>query len=313
MKTTDGNQDQPKTNTEAAIEAGIALAELDDRVGEISISGVDVPIALVPNGMKVQALKEVIEIADARAEVPRRLRGTSTHTELESFIAHVNRFKDAQSAVFADTSRAQLTAVLNYHAGGDGESPDGDERARWADHRTVYACPLSEQWKLWTSNSGVEMSQEAFGQFIEDNMVDLASPTESDDGLFPKPASVLEMARKLAINLTGEFKREINPTTGESTLVNKTEHGPHSTKIPKAFLLGIPVFEAGALYRVEARLRFTLSSNGPRFAFAASRIQSCSSSPRTAGSSRRGGAGASASFLRSNTPTSTAPVAGSGR
>jgi uncharacterized protein YfdQ (DUF2303 family) len=273
MLTTDGNQKQPATNAEAAVEAGISMADIAsriDHIGEHAESTETVPVALVPNGMKMHVLKDVVEALDERAEKPRRLTGTAHHSELASFIAHVNRFKDGDSAIFADTARVQLTAVLDYHQARnttDNPARDAQDLQRWGSHRSVYTCPLSDPWKLWTSKSGVDMSQEAFAQFIEDNMVDLANPAESDDGLFPKPAAVLEMARNLAITVNAEFQRSINPTTGESTLINKSEHGPKSTKIPKAFLLGIPVFDAGQPYRVEARLRFALTANGPRFAY----------------------------------------------
>lgn len=264
---TDEN-DKPDGNAAACIDAGIGLAEIDGRITRIGDEAI--PVALVPNGMSLRTLEDVLKISDARADKPRRLRGTATHQELGSFIAHVNAFKDGASAVFADATRVQLTAVLNYHIAAVGPKAsdlDADERARWADHRSVYTCPLSEQWKRWTAANDKPMGQEEFAQFIEDNMVDLANPGVDDAEVFPKPAAVLEMARKLAINLTGEFKREINPTTGEYTFINRTEHGPNSTKIHKAFLLGIPVFEAGELYRVEARLRFTLAEGRPRFAY----------------------------------------------
>lgn len=267
MYNTDGKQ--PVTNAEAGVDAGIALANVDGRVAHLGKDN-DIPVGLVPAGMKLDVLKGVLETEDARAQRPRRLKGSATFTELDSFIAHVNAFKDPDTVIFADTADVQLTAVLNYHHSNakGGNDAVGDDRARWADHRSVYACPLSEAWERWTGLDGTPMRQEAFAQFIEDNMVDLANPEEGDNGLFPSPAAVLEMARNLSIKINGEFSKSINPTTGEATLINKTEHGPTSTKIPRAFLLKLAVFEAGVMYRVEARLRFSLADGRPTFSYA---------------------------------------------
>lgn len=264
-----GKIESGDNNASASIVAGVELAGIEQRIIHISVGDQEIPVVLTPSGMSVDVMKDVLDVADERADRPRRLRGTAAHFELASFIEHINRFKNADSVVFADPSAVRLQAVFDYHAPNDTASGGAthDDLARWAKHRSSYACPLSEQWKLWTGANGREMSQEAFAQFIEDNMVDLSNPTAEDGDLFPKPAAVLEMARKLAIHTKGEFSKEINATTGEGTLVVKNEHTPASTKIPKGFILGIPVFEAGEPYRVEARLRFSMPNGRPSFSF----------------------------------------------
>ena len=158
-------------NIKAAIEAGEAATKLTDRIDFID----DIPVALVKVGMQIDVLTRVLEENDKRAPAPRRLKGIATLRELDSFIAHVNRFKDADSVIFADTENVKLTAVLNYSKAG----PDGQ---RWGDHRAVYACPLSRQWKVWTGANGKMMSQEEFGDFIEANNPELANPTNPEDG-----------------------------------------------------------------------------------------------------------------------------------
>lgn len=245
-------------NMKAALDAGQQLGKIDDRHTEID----GIPVALVPPGATFKILDELQARADSRADAPRRRKGTSNHSELASFIEHVNRFKDADSAVFADTGAVRMTAVLDYHQAGAEKPP------RWGEHRSVYVCPLSEQWRLWNANNGVKLAQDAFAQFIEDNMQDLASPSGNGaDKDLPMPSDVLTMARNLVIQSKGEFSRSINPTTGESSLVCKNENVTGSTKIPRAFLIGIPVFEAGAMYRVEARMRMDMSSGRPTFSY----------------------------------------------
>jgi uncharacterized protein YfdQ (DUF2303 family) len=252
---------EASTNAAAAIEAGVALAVAEDRIHTLQVGDEDVPVALVPNGMTLTPLDAVLKLGDARAVRPRRLAGTALHQELDSFIAHALKFKDEHSVVFADAASVKLTAVFDYHT--------GPGAPRWGGHRSVYACPLSREWQLWTKFNETTFTQEKFAQFLEDNQMDIASP-DADAGeksLFAAPAAMIEMARKLTINLGVEFKREINQTTGESTLINKSEHGPTSTKIWPAFILGIPVFEAGGAYRIEARLRFSMPEGRPTFSY----------------------------------------------
>lgn len=237
------------------IETARAGAAIKDRIAEVR----GIPVGF--NGAHFAVLSDVQAEADRRAPGPQRRRGTATFTELQSFIAHVNRFKDPHSLIFADAAAVRLIAVLNYH-------PGGSEGARWNDHRSVYTCPLSEPWKLWTKNDGVEMTQDAFADFLEANERDIAGPrgAPGDDGM-PQPAAVLDLARNLVIHSRGEFQRTINPTTGEATLICKEEHEKSSTRIPKAFLLGIQVFEEGEYYRVEARIRFRMDEGRPRFSY----------------------------------------------
>jgi uncharacterized protein YfdQ (DUF2303 family) len=237
-------------NVKTIIEAAREGDEADKKITDID----GIPLVITPNG-SATILKGVLDLADERAASPRRRKGEAKFDELDSFIAHVNRFKDLDSAVFADIDDTTMTAVLDYHRAGATADP------RWGQHRSIYECPLSVQWQRWTGSNGVQMSQDDFAQFIESNMDDLASPTgNGGDKDLPMPSEVLTMARNLVIHSKGTFSRSLNPTTGESSLVCKNENDPAvSTRIPRAFLLGIPVFEAGASYRMEARLRLHLS------------------------------------------------------
>lgn len=249
---------ETENNTQAAIDAGRQLAGAETKTLELTRSFHDgapvVSLGIIKADEKIVVLTEAMNEVDARAERPLARRGVAVLTDVDSFIAHGNRFKDAHSAVFADRAGVKLQAVYDYH----------DEKARWGKHRAAYACPLSRQWKLWLGGNEKPFGQEEFGTFIDDNMGDLAAP---DAGDFPAPTKVLDMARNLVVRSKGTFERKLNPTTGEATLVSKDEHEPESTKIFRAFLIGIQVFEGGTAYRVEARLRFSLASGRPQFSY----------------------------------------------
>lgn len=270
----DPNQKPLQGDVQAAVAAGAATTVINDR---LYTYGGEIPLAISPQG-KVEVLQDVLAVKDQRADAPRRLKGTAQITEVESFIDLVNRFKDGDSAIFADVGAVKLTAVFNYHPGYKkgaelvgGIEPDAPAAPRWSDHRAVYACPLSAEWQLWTKNNEKWMTQEAFGQFLEDNLRDLAAPCadlESDKDM-PAPARVLDVARNLIVHASHQFERTINPSTGEGTFLFKKDNDVKgTTKVPKSFLLGIPVFEAGDPYRVEARLRYTVDDGKAKFQYA---------------------------------------------
>lgn len=214
-----------------------------------------VPLAFI-NGQAIVPI-EALKIGDERAATPRALKGTARLARLESFTAHVNRFKDEASAIFADPDAHLLVAIHDYSASADAP--------RWARHRSVYEAPLSRQWKAWIpkSDDGITLSQDALADFLELNAIDLASDKERAD--LPKAAQLIAMARSLVVNTKGNFERTINATTGEYTMLNKLEHETTSTKIYPRFLIGIPVFEGGDPYALEVTLRFALSGGRPSF------------------------------------------------
>jgi uncharacterized protein YfdQ (DUF2303 family) len=249
------------TDVGAAVEAGKQAVPVDDRISSQAYNPDSIPIVLLRQGERIEPLVQLLELQDARAPAPRRRKGTATFTELDSFIEHVNRFKDKESVIFADVEDPELTAVLDYH-------PGGTEAPRWGQHRSVYTLPLSKKWRLWTGKNETPMGQEEFAAFIEEHLDDIRTPVgNGEDKTMPAPSELLTMAKKLIIRSKGIFEREINPVTGEYSLVSKYENTAESTKIPPAFMIGIPVFEAGALYALTARMRFSLVGGRPTFAY----------------------------------------------
>lgn len=247
MSTTEDN------GIQSAIEAGAAACAITPRVWMVG----DVPVVLTNSAQALRVPTEAIALLDKRAVAPRRRSGLSEHAELTSFIAWVNRFKSEHSALFADSVALRLTAVMNYHpAGGD------PEIAAWGDHCAGYECPLEERWKLWAGNSGILSPQERFAQFIEDHFEDLTS----GEG-YPNPPEVLEMARTLQVHTDGRFTRQLDARTGDFQIVCKQETKSATIEIPRAFLLAIPVFEAGEVWRVEARMRCRVEGGTPMLGY----------------------------------------------
>jgi uncharacterized protein YfdQ (DUF2303 family) len=241
------------------IQAAIDLAKESVGVApRITMIG-KVPVALAPPGTSLAALEGVLNLNDKLAENPRAREGVAILAELESFIAHVNRYRDEGSVIFADIAKMTLTAIYDYHPA---DVPGGKSLPRWCKHRATYQSLLSRQWQLWTRLENAPLTQDQFADVLEQNMGDLASVEGATE-----PAKMLEIARFLVIKQKGEFSRSVNPTTGEYALTNKSENDVGSTTIPRSFMLGLPVFEAGALYQVEARIRFAMKDSKPTFSY----------------------------------------------
>lgn len=214
--------------------------------------------------------RQVIDLRtvfDATRIAPVRRKGTARHQTLKSFIAHVLRFKDAGSAVFAEIGEApKLVGILDYHPAGADSAP------RFGQHRSEYSFPLSEQWKAWFGQNGETMDQAQFAEFIENRILDVAAPEgmgETSTAIakklgqsFASPQKLLELSRGLQIREGSTVQNAKNLSTGEVQIQFSTSHTDERgepLKVPGLFLLAIPVFEAGQHYEIAVRLRYRLS------------------------------------------------------
>jgi hypothetical protein len=232
-----------------------------------------------PAGVKLQSVKPLL---DEYLSAPERRRGTAVMTSLQSFVDVSIRSKDASSAMFANNSRSapSLLTVFNYNKTG---AEDG-EVARFGDHRALYPFPLSDEWKTWAGANGKQMSQADFAHFIEDHISDVLFPdvTVSDaaaggdfgektpeeqlaafakllGGEFATPNQLVQLSRGLEVHEGNTVKEIRDINTGESKLQFETEHKDATgapLKVPSLFLIGIPVFKTGSLYRMAVRLRY---------------------------------------------------------
>lgn len=180
-----------------------------------------VPFVVLPSGLKVHDLKPLL---DAYRDNPERRSGTATLFTIDSFIDHVNRFKDEDSVVFADNTwkapepaeteqekrsrkrqpnqgwkTPSFTAVLDYHEAvnmapdehGAVERLPSEALPRFGKHRASYAFPLSDEFMAWMEANGQPMGQGDFAAFLEERALDIEPPPVTDGfftGQAPAPA-----------------------------------------------------------------------------------------------------------------------------
>lgn len=217
-------------------------------------------------------------IFDSYRNEPRLREGTARLTKIDSLIEHVNRFKGSNSVLFAvdDRAKPSLTAVLDYHPEGAFAAP------RWGKHRALHEFPLSDQWLAWTQHNAKPMAMRDFARFLEDRIIDVIDLIPSEDtlpealakyislcgGEVASSAKLVEISRGLKVHEKGSVEESVNPSTGEVTFTFVSEHVDArgaKLKVPNVFLIAIPVFKSGMLYRIAARLRYLKSNGGLTF------------------------------------------------
>lgn len=222
---------------------------MSDNVNDIAalaLSGAEVkmvdhtPIVIVPDDHSVEVLERCLD-------VPTRKRGTVTLRDAASFISMVNAEKSGSTRIYGNYEKPGFVAVFNDHGFGPG----------WQDHRAVFSCPLSVEWKAWTGQDGQRMTQEQFAQFIENNLPDIAQPPAAD---------MLEVSRTLEAKKKVNFASGIRLANGQNQLTYEEEISGTAAKgqlqVPEEFIIGIPVLEGGIKYAVTSRLRYRILDGG---------------------------------------------------
>lgn len=223
------------SGVQAAIDAGMNMGATEN-VG-------DTPILVLPAGAKVEDLERFLPN-------PTRKRGTVKLNDAGSFISYVGAEKTAATRLYGRYGGLVgpgFVAVFDDH----GATPG------WQNYQAAYACPLSNEWKTWTANSGQQKTQELFAQFMENNLPDIAVPAAAD---------MLEISRGLEAKKKVNFASGIRLSNGQNELTYEEEITGTAQKgklqVPEEFTLGIPVLEGGINYAVNARLRYRIADGG---------------------------------------------------
>jgi uncharacterized protein YfdQ (DUF2303 family) len=231
---------------------------------------VEYPIAVIQTGpekYEVRSLvalqKEAIELARAErrrtADGPDRRCGTATLQSVDSLIAHANRFKDDNSAIWADAASRRAVAVLNYNRiGATGTS-------RWGDHRGIYEFPLSDAWKAWGGEQGLQLDQETLAELLDKRDREISEGAMAGGIQAPSAAWMLSMAENLETYTNAKAKRERDPS-GRLKISFSNESGfVGDVMPPRAFLIKIPVFRDSAPQPIEVRLRAAVDDGAASF------------------------------------------------
>lgn len=187
-----------------------------------------------------------VEISDEHAlkvTKPRYIRQAVTLQTQDSLVAYVDRFKGADTILFADIAVNTIVALIDYHAAA---------AAAHAAHRASLQLPFSEEWSLWTTISGKLKPQLEFARFIEENGADVRAPDA---------AELLEAVRDLQAHRKVNFIKAVR-TASDNENFEYQDESKATTKggieLPTKFKLGLPVYFGEPETEVFAFLRWAI-------------------------------------------------------
>lgn len=198
------------------------------------------PLAIVPAGYKVEDLSKYLAL-------PRRKRGIFVMDDAASFCKYVNIHKVVGvSMLYGSQDDAKqsysIGAVFDDHS----EASTG-----WGQHLSVYRMPFSDEYLAWSKQNGQEMMQQAFAEFIEENLPDIIQPVG---------AKMMEIARKIKITKNAQYVSETIEANGNVNLIYKEENEQTGTlKLPEDMKIGIPIFRGSKKIPLMAKLRYRLA------------------------------------------------------
>jgi uncharacterized protein YfdQ (DUF2303 family) len=223
----------------ALIEQGAAIATPKRNPGQ---HGDD--YAALPDGWELAALPV--------AGAPQHPKAIVKLRDAASFVRYVNDHKAPRSRIYAAMEPASFLAVFDEFHTIDPEDADGVQgQADWREFRVQFQLPASREWQLWNNANRKHMSQQAFGEFLEDNLPDVVSP----DG-----ATLLEMAMNFEAATAGSYVANQRLQDGSHDLQWRADNNASgSVRLPASIELSIPVFENDAWRALQARLRYRIT------------------------------------------------------
>jgi len=232
----------------AAINAGKIIGGAEPRTGAYDRNeedGVDaMPFVIVPKDCDLKSLEHLLQ-----RDVPKRRTASVTLYDPDSFAGYVNAFKVPETRLFADIQQRTILAIVDYHEGG------AAGKARWGSHRATLTLRATVPWATWSDQNGKPMTQAAFAAFIEDNLVDVASP----DG-----SVVLAVSRSMEATKGLKFSSDTRLDNGQvqfayhETVDGAARINERRVPIPPEFILALAPFEGAEPYKVTARLRYRI-------------------------------------------------------
>jgi uncharacterized protein YfdQ (DUF2303 family) len=216
----------------------------------------------IEENMPVFSFSDQTKVVFAEKLLPTPLRNSGavfllTPTDLVRYLKNQTQSKDAgleetcwNPVIFADRAKLTFTAILNYPTA---------QRPGWADNRAIVTLTKSRQLVTWQGKNAQKMSQEQFALFLEENIEDIRTPTG---------AQLLTFAETLEATRTETFKSSIITSTGEQKLSYCSErNGEQSSTLITQITLGIPLFEGGDRYAVEAKISHRVTEGKLTFWF----------------------------------------------
>jgi uncharacterized protein YfdQ (DUF2303 family) len=232
-----------QTNTAAAerllLDTGMLLAKPTKNPAQHGAHYV-----VIPEGHTVETLPAV--------ELPKWPSGCVKLRDAASFIKYVSDHKRVCSRIYATVDPATFLAVLDDHVVVASHAEPFEQVALWREFRAEFKVPPSREWKTWNAANRQQMNQQAFAEFLQENLPDIIVP----DG-----AALMDMALNFESSQKGHFIASQRLQDGSQNLQWAADNNDAGlVTLPPEITLSIPVFENESPSLQHARLRFRIDT-----------------------------------------------------
>ncbi len=237
----------PRAVLDAAIDAARLASPLVDYG--------DRQFAFVPDGYSLKDISDPYRLSP-------RVRQQVTLDDRASLTAFVNRFSTLDTVLIADFDALTIRAQIDFH----GMPLNNDApQANPCDFRADLVLRKSEEFLRWDKMEGELHGQAEFGEFLEENAVDIVQP---------EPAVMIEISRDLEATQGVNFKSANRPESGDRAFTYETEtRVKGELKVPREFSIAIPIYQGEQPEVLRARFRFRVTGSGLLLGFVWHRVE----------------------------------------
>lgn len=201
---------------------------------------------IVPDGMMKHDVPDEHGLVRT---MPGYLKQSVTLQTVDSLVDYTNRFKGADTVLFADIASSRIVAVLDFHTAA---AKDKAPEVRRGVHRADMQLPFSEEWKVWTGIDKQLKQQLEFARFIEENAAEIIAPSGGE---------LLDAVRDLQAHRKVNFIKAVR-TASENETFEYADETEARTKgdieLPTKFQLKVPVYFGEPPTELYAFLRWKL-------------------------------------------------------
>lgn len=179
--------------------------------------------------------------------------------DVASIMNYVNRFKNPDSALFADIMSSTILGVIDYHKAGVDDA--SNKIAQHTKHSVSLTIPHSIEWETWKKIDGTIMKHVDFSNFLEENSMDILPLGTAHDRngeiIEDAPTTILELCRELQVKSSFGAASEVR--NGDYISVEMQKGDDISTKrnvaLPVSIDLNIPVYFGEQSVLIKAFMR----------------------------------------------------------
>lgn len=211
----------------------------------------------VAAGLRMEVLPAI------NPKLPEFVAAKETVVEPDSFKQYLIAFKSSTAICRASLGHNKIEAVLDYHMQARTGDADASVPQR-CQHVLTLLCPFDLDYAAWKKVFDQPMSQNDFGNVLEDLVHTIHEPPMAD---------LQEAIDSLRIDRSVRFQSRVNRRNGEVTFAyEEVEEGSSaiqgeggSVKLPEEVKIVTPIFQGGRPVELVAKLRYRLDKGKVAF------------------------------------------------